>query len=784
MEAEFTLDPVPKSINDFYYLIGMLYIDDEDGMKYITTRVVRQRGLIVTYRAPYSSEAMIGSEETRPIHVADAAIMVLKYQTEHPPIVMQDAGKLLPIVGVRDIEAPMAKKPISRSSGTVLGTGRDTGINDELEDGSGSTASPSPNLNTLEGWIAPAAPVKAGVGPDQPEQRTPRLRDRPRTIINVGKLGDVTHVANLTFNNHEYIYYMTNFTHADEHAFAASHIPQNEDNVWMESSLAELKSIILVHNCWEYVHVPHDFPHITLKWVHTIKSDGRRKSRLVARGFKQQHGINYFETSSPTAKLTSIRILLSLIGLMDMHADILDVQTAFLHAKMEEPVIVKPPNDLDNLLVHLIPLVNPQQRHHLQYQLKQLREGTWLRLVKSLYGTKQASRNWYNLLGEYIISLGFKRNLAEPCIYTRVQGEHISFILVYVDDIIVASTDQLLTKGIIDSLSTRFQITRKDGLTQFLNIELTRDRRNGIVKMCQRKYIENVHANFNGAPYYIPDNHAVKSPMLENFHILITEEEKTAGVAKTSNDQYVKNFPYQELLGSLLFLAVCTRPALAYPISYLAKFTNNYNRKACDGLIRILQYVYNTRYETLSLGGGGIARLVGYCDSDFGGCLTTRKSTSGSILFLGLGPVIWYSKRQTIVAQSTAEAEYISMYPICQNIIWIRNMFYSFNFTRLRPVFSTTIWVDNMAAIEVAKSDVLNSRLKHIALKTALIKELYNLGIITPDYIQSKENCADIFTKPVSLTIFKNLYYKINGRANEIPYSLKRTKTLKNEDYF
>jgi hypothetical protein len=275
MEAEFTLDPVPKSINDFYYLIGMLYIDDEDGMKYITTRVVRQRGLIVTYRAPYSSEAMIGSEETRPIHVADAAIMVLKYQTEHPPIVMQDAGKLLPIVGVRDIEAPMAKKPISRSSGTVLGTGRDTGINDELEDGSGSTASPSPNLNTLEGWIAPAAPVKAGVGPDQPEQRTPRLRDRPRTIINVGKLGDVTHVANLTFNNHEYIYYMTNFTHADEHAFAASHIPQNEDNVWMESSLAELKSIILVHNCWEYVHVPHDFPHITLKWVHTIKSDGR-----------------------------------------------------------------------------------------------------------------------------------------------------------------------------------------------------------------------------------------------------------------------------------------------------------------------------------------------------------------------------------------------------------------------------------------------------------------------------------------------------------------------------
>jgi hypothetical protein len=503
---------------------------------------------------------------------------------------------------------------------------------------------------------------------------------------------------------------------------------------------------------------------------------------LVARGFKQEHGVNYFETSSPTAKMTTIRILLSLIGILDMDADLLDIKTAFLYAKMDEEVWAKPPNDLDKLYVHLIPMVDPLQRHHLQYQLKRLREGTWLRLRKSLYGTKQASRNWYNMLNDFIISKGFYRNRADPCLYTRVSGENIVFVLVYVDDIIVASTDPILTRGVIDALSSKFQITRKGGLTQFLNIDLSRNREYRTVSMCQRRYIEEVYARF-AQELHLPDK-TYRTPMVENFKITITEEEMNAGVGKESSDEYIKNFPYQELLGSLLFLTICTRPVLAYPISYLAKFAQKYNMEAINGLIRVLHYAYNTRFEPLRLGGAAIPRLVGFCDSDFAGCLMTRKSTSGSILFLALGPIVWYSKLQTIVAQSTAEAEYIAMYPICQNIIWIRNMFYDFNFIRLRPIFSTTVWMDNMAAIEVAKSNVLNSRLKHIALKMALIKDLCNYGIITPDYIDSQNNRADIFTKAVSSKVFDHLCHTVMGLESEVHYSLKRIKTIKNDDYF
>jgi hypothetical protein len=272
--------------------------------------------------------------------------------------------------------------------------------------------------------------------------------------------------------------------------------------------------------------------------------------------------------------------------------------------------------------------------------------------------------------------------------------------------------------------------------------------------------------------------------MTENFQIILTEEEMSAGLGKNSSDPYIKNFPYQELLGSLLFLTVCTRPELSYPISYLAKFAGKYNQKAVDGLLRILYYAYNTKHDILRLGGAAIPRIVGYCDSDFAGCQITRKSTSGSIVFIALGPVIWYSKLQTIVAQSTAEAEYLAMYPVCQNIIWIRNMFYDFKFARLRPVFSCTIWVDNKAAIEISKSNVLNSRMKHVALKLSLIKELYNLGIITPDYVDTIDNRADIFTKAVSAKVFIRLHHTVLGLESEVPYSLKRIKTVENEDYF
>jgi hypothetical protein len=786
---ELLLDPEPKSTKDFYYLVGMVYVDNEDGMRYVTTRVVTERKMIVTYRAPFSNDGIVGSEEHRPVHVADAAILVKKYQEEHQPLVL-DGNNRLNIVGVRNIDDPVALKPPLRSSGGAAkahgATGtvgiNPVGVGESIVD-DGTTMS-TPYLNTLAGSETSAAPVQSGTGPDQP-RRVPSLRNRPRTVINVGTLGDVSHVANIVYDNHEYVYFMNNFTSADEHAFSAA--PQgsvtyspNYDN-WLDAQLDELRSIVLEHCCWEHLPIPQGTPSITLKWVHTIKSSGKRKSRLVARGFSQERGVNYFETSSPTAKMATIRILLSLIGILDMDADILDIKTAFLYAPMDEEVWAKPPNDLDRLYVELIPLCNWQQRHHLQHQLKLLREGAYLRLRKSLYGTKQASRNWYNMLNDFIISKGFSRNRADTCLYTKINDTNITFLLVYVDDIIIASTDPLTMQGVIAELGQRFQITRKGGLTQFLNIDLSRNRDAKIVAMSQAKYIEQVYLKFSTELNL--QNKAYKTPMTESFKIILTEEEISAGLGKESSDAYIKNFPYQELLGSLLFLTVCTRPELAYPISYLAKFASKYNQKAIDGLLRVLHYANNTKYYSLNLGGAAMPRLVAYCDSDFAGCPLTRKSTSGSIVFIALGPVIWYSKMQTIVAQSTAEAEYLAMYPVCQNIIWIRNMFSDFKFARLRPVFSSTIWIDNLAAIEISKSNVLNSRMKHVALKLSLIKELFNLGIITPDYVDTLDNRADIFTKAVSVKVFERLRHTVLGLEAEVPYSLKRIKTVRNEDY-
>ncbi len=151
--VELTIDLEPKALEDFQYLVGMVYIDNEDDMKYVTTRVVTERKMLVAYRAPYSHDGIAGSEEHRPVHVADAALLVKKYQSEHQPVVL-NGGNHLPVVGVRNIDDPVALRPPLRSSGGAAKAHGETGIRVQpvgvSEDTIGEGTTPStPNLSTL-----------------------------------------------------------------------------------------------------------------------------------------------------------------------------------------------------------------------------------------------------------------------------------------------------------------------------------------------------------------------------------------------------------------------------------------------------------------------------------------------------------------------------------------------------------------------------------------------------------------------------------------------------------
>ena len=136
----------------------------------------------------------------------------------------------------------------------------------------------------------------------------------------------------------------------------------------------------------------------------------------------------------------------------------------------------------------------------------------------------------------------------------------------------------------------------------------------------------------------VPQNRLVNTPMLENLKLLATEEENLT----REQSRYISTFPHHKLIGCLLYVNVCTRPAISYAISMLAQFNNSPTYQACQVLVQLAQFVYNTRQDRLALcGGADRPDITTYSDSDWGGCHDTRISRSGHIVFMGNGPVIW-----------------------------------------------------------------------------------------------------------------------------------------------
>jgi len=804
-ELELKIQDGTQRIEDFKWLEGVCYLDGL--VLFVTTRVGKQNSFIVAWRAMVGagSNQPVGPEQPHPIHVADVVSMVKQYQAvSRDTALVLDGTRSLVLQLLADRETQVSSYDTSARGSRVLDV-----TTESIAVGGSTQMEPEASHSILNMSI----PGETGATSMQDE--TPRTdhplrvmppRNRQRTIINVGTLGDVSHCANLCYQAHEYALYMpTEFFSVTEIAMLGD--ASASENVWLRSQLDELHSIVIDHDSWETLPRPFDVNGVTLKWVHTIKSDGRRKSRLVARGFKQEYGVDYNETFAPVAKMSTIRLFLSLVGILQLYTFQMDVKTAFLNAPMHETVWVKPPMDpplkvrfdsgsgpsptgsssslprrqprmhdgLDRLLVELIPMVEPLKRHIVQKQLKDLRAGMWLRLKKSLYGTKQAPRNWNIMLNTFLVSIGMKPNPADPCFYAKVVSQDTyAFLIIYVDDIILAATSQGLVNSIAQKISAEFNVSLSDDLDRFLNMDIRVERELNRVTISQERYIDEIWKKFN-----LQVKSSVKSPLLEGFRVNIAEEEK-GGVL--SSDTYVRTFPYQELLGSLLFLAVCTRPSIAFAVGYLARFSTKFNRDACRAMERVLQFVYNTKDQVLVLG-GKVARLVAFVDSDFAGDLDSYKSTTGFIVFLGNGPIIWYSKLQSLVAQSTAEAEYVSFLPVCKDIIWCRSILAETGIKRIRANFATTLWCDNKAAVDLSKNPVFHARTKHIGKVYHLVRDLQALGVVVTMYIGTKDNLADLLTKPVSVKIIIDFNHFIFGRGTII-YNVNLVRTITNENYY
>ncbi|CAL9009693.1 unnamed protein product [Prunus brigantina] len=492
------------------------------------------------------------------------------------------------------------------------------------------------------------------------------------------------------------------------------------DPQWCAAMQAELDALAL-NNTWSLVPLPTGYKPIGCKWVYRIKyhSDGtieRYKARLVAKGYTQVEGVDYLETFSPTAKLTTLRCLLAIAASRNWFLHQLDVQNAFLHGDLDEEVYMVPPPGLRRQGENLV-----------------------CRLNESLYGLKQASRNWFSKFSTAIQNAGFRQSKADYSLFTKVKGTSFVGVLIYVDDILVTGNDAQEIQLLKDSLLRQFRIKDLGNLKYFLGIEVSRSRKG--IFMSQRKYALDIlqDAGLLGAR---PETF----PMEQNLKLSPTEGDLLNDPTR-----------YRRLVGKLIYLTV-TRPDLVYSVQTLSQFMHQPRKPHLDAALRILRFVKGTPGQGLLFPSSSNLKLKAFCDSDWAGCPTTRRSVTGYCIFLGDSLVSWKSKKQTNVSRSSAEAEYRAMATTCLELTWLRYILQDLQVSQDEPA---PLHCDNQAALYIAANPVFHERTKHIEIDCHIVREKLLAGIISTSHVPSRAQLADIFTKALGRNNFQLMSSKL-----------------------
>ena len=722
----------------------------------------------------------IAKEEPNPIHVADVEQMLHQYLLDSKPMVVDKLQDGDPSPRIIDLKPRAAASDFNNIIDIVEpSVKRSRG--DPIQEETSSCATAFSDVHRTP--VISATPAQklgvTGQSTSSTGHRLPRAaHNKPSTDISLGRANLAAHRILYNFEGEQYCLLMQDFEQeAKELALLArtttgDFVPDLDASTLAD--LDEIKSIVLEHNVWEVDAPPPNANIVTSRWVRLVKPNGRHKSRVCLRGFNMIHGVDYTETFAPVAKIVTFRIILTLIALLSLYTGKLDIKTAFLNANLDETIWMEPPPNLLHLLEILCKddTLSQEERQKIRKQLKHLTRGHKLRLLKALYGAKQASRQWYLDIDGFLKSEHFAPNKADNCLYVlHIDSNNYVLLLLYVDDIIIAATTEDLKLKYVKLIAQRYKISYTGILDEYLNIKITHDRKARAIHISQERYIDEMMSHFK-----IPIDESILIPMQENLKLLAVEEEEEL---TEKQQQYVKRFPYRNLVGAIIYLNICTRPAISYSISILAKFNNSPTFRACKALLWLCKYLYNTKSDVLTLGGGAKRPyLTSFCDSDWGGCINTRYSRSGHINFLGNGPVCWYSKRQSNAAQSSAEAEFIAKAPCFQNSNFIRRIVNCLKIPSVMFRHANGVWSDSQASIAISTHPVFHQRTKHIAIKYLYVVENVQCGLIALGFKRSKCNCGDLFTKPVGVNIFKEHYPTVMGWTDipRVPSTVKTTE--------
>jgi len=504
-----------------------------------------------------------------------------------------------------------------------------------------------------------------------------------------------------------------------------------------EIAIGEELTVLKEAGTWVLVDPPPGANIVGSKWVFRAKKDAagnvvRKKARLVAQGFSQVPGIDYFDTFAPVARLATIRTVLALAARDNMELHQIDIKGAYLNGELTpgEVIYMRQPPGYES-------------RDHPRHVC---------RLHKTLYGLKQSGRRWYQKLVKILVhELGFTQcDVDQAVFFKRMVDKKLIVVVVHVDDCTIAASTYEMVADLKARMREYVEITDLGELHWLLGIEVRRNREKLTISLSQRSYIESIMRRF-GLDALKP----ISTPMDPNAKLSVAQNPSTGA-------EYAAmcHVPYREAVGSIMYAMLGTRPDISFATTTVSKFSSNPGMPHWEAVKRIYRYLNGTKDLWLTYG-GEMRALAGYTDAD-GSMAEDRHAVSGYAFLIDGGAVSWNTKRQEIVSLSTTESEYIAATHAAKEALWLRSLI-----AQLFKPFDhvTTLFSDNQSAIALAKDHQYHARTKHIDVRFHFIRWIIEDGKIRLIYCPTDDMVADTLTKALPSPKVKHFASELGLRS-------------------
>jgi hypothetical protein len=540
---------------------------------------------------------------------------------------------------------------------------------------------------------------------------------------------------------------------------------------WVEAMENELNSL-RKNEVYEVLDsTPPNINIVTCKWVFRIKRNQinktkKYKARLVARGFTQVEGVDYFETFAPVLSYRSFRVMIALSVHFGYKISCMDVETAFLQADVQEDIYIRLPTSASH---------------------NQPESGKVLKLKKALYGIKQAPHCFNEIVVEIANSLDYFSNSdIDACFFVKLsRTKHHIFLCVFVDDFWISnhpSDDKEILED-KEKLKKLLTIVDSGAPSLFLGMNIIHNHHDGSITVTHEQYLTKVLALYGYRPSQVRIEATPEAVVKKLIDSSPDSSESTAIAEYDNNSEktgLVSKETFRSVIGILHYIAGSTRPDITHIVHLLCRCVANPTDNDVIRARRVMRYLCGTINIGIKFTKHSSLNLACFSDADWitGPTKNEVASTTGVVVKLSGGPVLWTSKKQSCIALSTTESEYIAATEGAKDLIWITALL---NFLQINLTKPPILFVDNRAAITLASSEGNTIKNRHINCRFGFLRQQVQSKAFTISWVPTNLQQADLFTKAFSKQSFVKLRNVVLGYAPDSTLAVDSKSTESQE---